>query len=230
MTSQVRICLIERVSLMVCLILRLIKLVVQQLHWVASSRHYVMDCFCLCGSCSLSDLVMSHSWWRPLQLWASYQLMRVAYPHLLKLRHYVLWVRVIHRLRNDLVQCELLLNFVDGRCCSLLLLLVQGRTRRHVNGRLGNVVMHILRIERGYLTGKSLMLHQNIVWLSTLRLTLRYLVRLILPEMLLMPINNGGHLIYLTLCCGCARIVLGLLCLPTHVCGLCNRYIWLRAA
>jgi hypothetical protein len=77
------------------------------------------------------------------------------------------------------------------------------------------------------------MLHQNIVWLSTLRLTLRYLVRLILPEMLLMPIYNGGHLIYLTLCCGCARIeylTLSLLCLPTHVCGLCNRYIWLRAA
>ena len=50
--------------------------------------------------------------------------------------------------------------------------------------------------------------------------------------MLLMPINHGGHLIYLTLCCGCARIVylsLHLLCLPTHVCGLCHGNIWLRA-
>jgi len=49
--------------------------------------------------------------------------MRVAYPHLLKLRYYVLWVRVIHLLRNYLVQCDMLLNFVNGRCCRLLLLL-----------------------------------------------------------------------------------------------------------
>jgi hypothetical protein len=83
------------------------------------------------------------------------------------------------------------------------------------------------------LTGEGLMLHQNIVWLSALSLTLRYLVRLTRSKMLLMPIKHGCHLIYLTLCCGCARIIhltLSLLCLSTHVRGLCYRYIWLRAA
>jgi hypothetical protein len=83
------------------------------------------------------------------------------------------------------------------------------------------------------LTGEGLMLHQNIVWLSALSLTLRYLVRLTRSKMLLMPIKHGCHLIYLTLCCGCARIIhltLSLLCLSPHVRGLCHRYIWLRAA
>ena len=87
---------------------------------------------------------------------------------------------VIHLLRNDLVDCELLLNFVDCRSCCLLLLL-KGCSARHVDGCLGNIVMHLLCVERGHLTGEGLMLHQHIVWLSALSLTLRYLVRLTLP-------------------------------------------------